>query len=633
MRIAVLGLGRMGAPMARNLAEVGHQVTLFNRTRARSLELGSTGGRVASSVAEAVAEAQVALTMVSDDAAEEALTFGPNGLLARLPAGAIHLCMSTIGVETSRKLAAAHAEKGQGYVAAPVFGRPGAAASRHLWIVAGGPDAQVTRCLPIFDAVSRGLTRVGSVPEVAHAAKLGGNLLAAVMVEGLSEVLAFGERAGLSPAEFLRLLNTAIFKSPLVDSFGGLMVRHTFEPADLSLNQAARETQLALWAAEGSEVSLPMADLLRQRFEAADAQGLAAQDLSVLFRASRMEAGLEEALVPRPKERPVPASARIWEAAVKAPGLSLEVEIVPPEALPEDPEPSEPEQAPVEAEAAVAPEAPPVPPSPTVVEEAQAPELAPEAEIAPPEALPESSEPPEPEQAPVEAEVTVAPVAPSVPEGAPSGAPEGAEADLPPAAAAPVSQPLHDLHGSKKKKKHKEPKHLPPSPKAPQPEVEPVHPKALEPATPPVPPKEPSPVASLPLDAPTVTETPEKPAPVEPLGLVQDGPLPTYSALSGEERVILDLKRTTHFEVIDGQVWAWHQEKRYRTGWRSLAVVEATFRQILFLLIQQDVLLQPETVLELKPVFGGGARAKVGPHQELKVSRAATPRLKELLGV
>lgn len=474
MRIAVLGLGRMGAPMARNLAEVGHQVTLYNRTPARALELDSSVGRVAPTVAEAVLDAQVALTMVTGDVAEEALTFGPEGLLARLPAGAIHLCMSTIGVETSRKLAAAHEERGQGYVAAPVFGRPGAAASRHLWIVAGGPEAQVTRCLTIFDALGRGLTRVGPLPEVAHAAKLGGSLLTVAMVEGLSEVLAFGEKAGLAPADFLRLLNTALFKSPLLDSYGGLMVRHSFEPADLSLDQAAQDTRLALRASEGLKAALPLAELLHRRLEVSEAQGLGAQDLSVLYRACRMEAGLEAGLVPRPQAVPAPPPSRPEEVL---PTPVLESRIPPPATLPP-------------------PTADPVPPE---------------------------------------------------------GTPEMAEGEAP----GPAHPPIVPLEGEA---------------------------------------------------------------------------LSTFAATSGDHRVILDLKRTTHFEELQGQVWAWHQEKRYGTPWRSLAEVEGAFRHILFLRVQRHVLLHPETVLALRPLFGGRAKARVGEHLELEVSRAATPRLKELLG-
>lgn len=486
MRITVLGLGRMGTPMARNLAEIGHQVTVYNRTHARALELGSSVGRVATTISAAVAETQIALTMVADDAAEEALTFDQDGLLAHLPPGAIHLCMSTIGVETSRRLAAAHEAKGQGYVAAPVFGRPGGAATRHLWIVAGGPEAQVTRCLGIFDALGRGLTRVGTTPELAHAVKLGGNLLTATMVEGLAEVLAFGEKMGMAPADFLRLMNTAIFKSPLVDSYGGLMVRQTFDPADLTLAQALQDTRAARKAFEVSAASVPMAVLLEERLEAAVARGLGAQDLSVLFSACRTEM--------RPAD--APSVQRREDPSVRP-------------SLPKKESRTKKRRA----------------------SDRQAPEVLP-------------CPAPEPVPAPVPVDILV-------------------------------------------------PEPLP---------VIPIQPEA-------------------------------DPTPKEPPLPSQDGPMATFHGTLGDQQRTLDLFGTTHFELDGGIVWAWHHGRRYKTAWHSLADVELAFRHVLFLRIQPTVLLQPETVVDLKTVFGGRAKVKVAGNLELDVSRAATPRLKELLGL
>jgi len=502
MRIAVLGLGRMGAPMARNLIELGHHVTLFNRTRVKALELASTGAHVASTVGEAVKEAQVALTMVSNDAAEEEITFGPDGLLAHLPAGAIHLCMSTIGVACSRKLAAAHGEKGQGYVAAPVFGRPGAAASRHLWILAAGPDSQVTRCLTLFDALGRGLTRVGEVPELAHALKLGGSMLTVAMVEGLSEVLAFGEKAGLAPAEYLRLLNTAIFKSPLLDAYGGLMVRHTYEPADLSLEKAAEDIRRVLEASEGPAPALPLAELLQARLASAAGRGLGGLDLSALSKATRIDVGLESA--------PVGGLEAILPGAIQGNETQKSVEA----------------PAPMKA--------PPLPEKVVVPE--KAPPLL-EREIVPVKALLSamenlSGEAPAPEKAPAAA---------------------------------------------------REPE-LPPAPKVPEPPL-------------------------------------------------QVDPRYTFPAVEGDQHLTLDLKRTSHFEVIGDQVWAWSQGRRFGTSWGSLAEVELAFRHTLFLRIQRNLLLLPETVQMIKPLFGGRSRVTVPGEIQLEVGRAATKRLKDILGL
>jgi len=282
MRIAVLGLGRMGAPVARNLAELGHEVTVYNRTPGRA---GKLAASAVPTVAEAVAKAQVALTLVTGDAAEEALTFRPDGLLAHLAAGAVHLSMSDISVALSKRLAQAHAGAGQGYVAAPILGSAGGVPARHLWILAAGPDPQVNRCLPVFEALARGLTRVGPTAELAHALKLGASGLTAIMVEALAEVLAYGEKAGFPPADYLRLLNTGLFKSPLMDAYGGRMVRQDHGPAGPTLDLAAQDLDGLIEAAKDLGVAMPILLPLRNRMAGVQAQGLGSLDLTALAQA------------------------------------------------------------------------------------------------------------------------------------------------------------------------------------------------------------------------------------------------------------------------------------------------------------------------------------------------------------
>ncbi|MBK8790937.1 MAG: NAD(P)-dependent oxidoreductase [Holophagaceae bacterium] len=133
-------LGNMGLPMARNLLGREHTVTVFNRTPGRAEALAALGAKVATTVAEAVGGAEVAITMLSDDSALNEVAQGQDGLLRHLPARGIHICMGSLGIEVSAALATSHAHADQGYVAAPVFGRPESAATRHLWILAGGPS-------------------------------------------------------------------------------------------------------------------------------------------------------------------------------------------------------------------------------------------------------------------------------------------------------------------------------------------------------------------------------------------------------------------------------------------------------------------------------------------------------------
>ena len=320
MRITILGLGRMGSAMARNLLQVGHQVTIYNRSPHRLAAMAGTGALPAHSVAEAVANAQVALTMVADDAAEEQLSFGPGGILAHLPAGAIHLCMSSIGVATSRQLAEAHAGAGQGYVAAPVLRGPGAAASRQLWILAGGPEVQVNHCMVVLEALGRSVTRVGPRAELAHALRLGATALTAAMVEALSEVLIYGETLGYPPADYLRLLNTGLFGSPLMDAFGGMIVRHDYEPANQPLDLAAKDLGLALRTAGEARVPMPVATQVLDLLEAARTAGLGAMDLTVLSLIRREQAVRAAEAGPGPAEaEPEPVSGPEPEPELEPP--------------------------------------------------------------------------------------------------------------------------------------------------------------------------------------------------------------------------------------------------------------------------------------------------------------------------
>src|SRR5205807_2541052 len=161
MKISFIGLGGMGLPMARHLLQAGHTLTVYNRTRARADQLKQFNPVVADSPAAAVRDAEVLVTMVADDAALEDVMLGPDGAVAALPRGAIHISMSTISPALSRGLAERHKTAGQTYVAAPVFGRPEAAEAKQLWIVAAGPSQALERIGSVLDAMGQGVIVAG----------------------------------------------------------------------------------------------------------------------------------------------------------------------------------------------------------------------------------------------------------------------------------------------------------------------------------------------------------------------------------------------------------------------------------------------------------------------------------------
>ena len=187
MNIAFLGLGNMGAHMARNLHRAGHTVTVWNRTYAKAEALQAEGIRTAKSVIDGTKGADIVITMLADDHAVSTVVFGPDGFADILAQGATHISMSTISVALSQQLAAEHNQRGQHYVSAPVFGRPEAAAAAQLVVAAAGHTADIERCQPVFDAVGQRTFVIGPKPEMANVLKLAGNFLICSVIESLAK--------------------------------------------------------------------------------------------------------------------------------------------------------------------------------------------------------------------------------------------------------------------------------------------------------------------------------------------------------------------------------------------------------------------------------------------------------------
>jgi len=289
MKLAFIGAGNMGSPMARNLLRAGHQVTVYNRTRAHAEPLRQDGAALADSAADAARDAEAIVTMLADDIAVEQTAQSFVETLAR---GAIHIGMSTISVACSKRLAERHAARGQVYVAAPVFGRPEAAAAAKLWIVAAGAPESIARCQPVFDALGRGTSVVGADPWLANAVKLSGNFLIAAALESLGEAFALVRKSGGDAGQFLEIVNTALFNSPLYAGYGAAVVKEQFEPAGFKLRLGFKDLRLVQEAAESTAVPMPLAGVLRDRFLAAMARGEGDLDWAALARIAAVHAGL-----------------------------------------------------------------------------------------------------------------------------------------------------------------------------------------------------------------------------------------------------------------------------------------------------------------------------------------------------
>lgn len=292
MRIGFLGIGNMGEVMARNLMRAGHQLTVYNRTRSRAERIAKDGAKVADSPGAAAAAAQVLITMLADDAAVESVMLGVDGAIAAMPKGALHISMSTVSPELSQRLAAAHRKSGQEYVAAPVFGRPEAAAAAKLFVVAAGEKDQISRARPIFDAIGQRTFEVGERPEMANYIKLMGNFLLMCVLESLGEVFAVARKAEIDPKTVFDVLSGTLFGAPAYNTYGPKIINEEFSPAGFRMPLGLKDIRLAQQAGECVNVPMPFASIIRDRFISAIANGKSELDWSAIALGAAESAGL-----------------------------------------------------------------------------------------------------------------------------------------------------------------------------------------------------------------------------------------------------------------------------------------------------------------------------------------------------
>jgi 3-hydroxyisobutyrate dehydrogenase-like beta-hydroxyacid dehydrogenase len=293
MKIGFIGLGRMGTGMASNLLKAGHEVTVYNRTPERSHALKAQGAKVASTVS-AACQGDAVITMLANDEAVESLVLGREGVVSTLRPGALHVSSSTISPALSQRLSQRHLERGQRYVAAPVFGRPEAAAAAELLVVAGGEGIAVEAARPLLEAIGRKVFVIGETPAAANTVKLSGNFLTAAAIESLGEAFALIAKSGIDQRRYLEIL-TSLFNAPAYRTYGTLIAEGHFEPAAFAAPLGQKDIRLLLASAEALGVPMPVASLLRDRFLTLLAHGGERLDWSAIGGLAAQDAGLAAA--------------------------------------------------------------------------------------------------------------------------------------------------------------------------------------------------------------------------------------------------------------------------------------------------------------------------------------------------
>jgi 3-hydroxyisobutyrate dehydrogenase-like beta-hydroxyacid dehydrogenase len=290
MKVGFIGLGHMGSAMATNLIKAGHEVTVFNRSPERRQPLVKLGALEAARVSDACS-GEAVITMLSDDNAVSSVVLGKGGIVESLDKGSVHVSMSSISVALSKELAQAHAVAGQRFVAAPVFGRPEAAAAAKLFIVAGGDRDTIKTCQSLFDAIGQKTTVISAEPQAANLVKLSGNFLTASAIEALGEAIALIGKAGIDRDAYVELLTSTIFPAPAYKIYGNLIAAGKFEPAAFAAPLGYKDVRLAQAAADDLRVPMPLAGLLHERFLRLIARGGDGLDWSAIGGLATLDAG------------------------------------------------------------------------------------------------------------------------------------------------------------------------------------------------------------------------------------------------------------------------------------------------------------------------------------------------------
>jgi 3-hydroxyisobutyrate dehydrogenase-like beta-hydroxyacid dehydrogenase len=287
MRVAFLGLGIMGRPMAVNLAKAGHQLTVWNRTPGKHVE----GARLATSPAEAARGAEVVWICVSDTRAVESVLFGAEGVEASLTEGMVVVDSSTIAPSATRSFAARVSSRGVAYVDAPVTGSKVGAEGGTLIFIAGGEESVLDRLKPLFDSMGKKTFHMGETGK-GHAAKLVMNLQIALIYEGFAEALTLGTKLGVDVERLMPLVNASMVRSGVVDYKAPFVMKRDFSP-NFPLRLMLKDLRLALDAAKEVRVKLPGLETVEEIYDMAAEDGNADLDYAATLTLLEKWAGVE----------------------------------------------------------------------------------------------------------------------------------------------------------------------------------------------------------------------------------------------------------------------------------------------------------------------------------------------------
>lgn len=287
--IGFLGLGIMGSRMAKNLAQKGFSVVVWNRSRAAADALAGPGIRVAATPKDLARDVDAFCTCLADPAAVREVALGAQGLFAGAKAGQLFVDFSTISVELAKGLAAECTARGLDFVDAPVTGSKGGAEKGTLVIMCGASEAALARAQPIFQAVGEKVIHCGPVGAGTQV-KLGGNLIIAAMLQAFCEGLLLTSKAGVDPWKLQEVVQASGFRSPYFDFKGNALKARDFS-THFSIDLMHKDLSLFLESAVQEKVPTPTAASLRETYNLARAAKKGAMDIGAVVTAFEELAG------------------------------------------------------------------------------------------------------------------------------------------------------------------------------------------------------------------------------------------------------------------------------------------------------------------------------------------------------
>jgi len=278
MKIGFIGLGNMGIPMAKNLIAAGYQLQVYNRTAEKADELDASAITKCNTPAEAAANVPVVISMLADDDTVKESVVGNDGILNTFQKGGLHISMSTISPDIAQFLSDQHKAAGNSYLAAPVFGRPEAAAAKKLWVCVSGSKEDKDTASPILECLGQGVVDFGEDAGGANVVKIAGNFMIMSSLEMMAEAFTLAEKFNLDRSKVAEFFGSTIFNAPIYQNYGRLIANKKYEPVGFKARLGYKDARLAFKLAQESETPMPLGTLIHNRLLTAVAKGFGDRD-------------------------------------------------------------------------------------------------------------------------------------------------------------------------------------------------------------------------------------------------------------------------------------------------------------------------------------------------------------------